>query len=110
MSDSSAVVRLSFALEAVAEVDPHLCLSHLAVLLTIARKPGCSPGDLIDELGISSASAARLVARVSDWETPVIKGLGLVRSEMDPYDRRKRNLFLTPEGQRLINRVVEALS
>jgi len=110
MQQNTGTLKMSLAVRAVSEIDPHLTLTHLGVLLVISRKPGCNPGDLITELGISSAAAARLVARVSDWENPVVKGLGLVSSEMDPWDRRKRNLFLTPKGQRLINRIEEVLA
>jgi DNA-binding MarR family transcriptional regulator len=107
MSDPQVLELFVHFLEVVREVDPYLTIAHAAVLLIIARNPGCSPSDLITELGLSSAATARVIARLSNWETPLSKGLGLVTSEIDPTDRRKRNLFLTAEGHRLINFIAE---
>jgi DNA-binding MarR family transcriptional regulator len=107
MNKEDNIILIFEVLNTIRSVDSNITVSHVLVLLTVALSPGCSPGDLIDEIGISSASAARLVVRLSNWEMLAIKGMGLISSEMDPFDRRKRSLHLTAEGQRLISRIRE---
>lgn len=102
-------LRLTNLMHVIRAVDPHMAIQHVLALLVIARKPGCSPGDLMTELETSSASAARIVARLSTWETPTIKGYGLIEVEMDMADRRRRLLWLTPAGQKLVCKMEEAL-
>lgn len=68
-----------------------LNLSQWRVLAAIAAKPGMSSAQVVTmtpmDKGIVSRAAASLVTS------------GLVRKKGDPADRRRSELFLTPQGQ-----------
>jgi len=109
VTNQAAALTLTNLMEVIREIDEHMAIQHVLALLVVARKPGCSPGDLVTELGTTSASAARIVARLSTWEMPTIKGYGLIEVEMSMADRRRRLLWLTPAGQRLIRKMEEVI-
>lgn len=110
MSNRTALLTLSNMLAEVREIDPYMHVQVLTALVVIARKPGCSPGDLIAEVGTTSASVARIIARLSTWEAKRAKGYGLIHVEMDVEDRRRRMLWLTPAGQKFIKRLEAVLA
>ena len=64
--------------------------AHHRALHFIASQPGLSVADLLDILGITKQSLARVLK-------PLVED-GLVRQEVGSDDRRKRLLFLTEEG------------
>lgn len=110
MTSNDRIQRLLRALDVARTLDPHMPVQYLLALLAISRNPGCSPGDLVVELGTSSASAARIVAALSTWERVGKRGHGLIHITISTADRRRRELWMTPEGQQLIARLEEALS
>ena len=109
MSETATLLKLPLALGVVRETDPGMHVQILLAMLVIARRPGCSPGDLITELDTTSASVARIIARLSTWETKSTKGYGLVEVEMDMDDRRRRLLWPTKQGQKFVKRIEEVL-
>lgn len=75
--------------------------AHHRVLYFVARRPGMTVANLLDLLGITKQSLNRiqkdLLAR------------GLIVQDVGKQDRRQRLLRLTPEGQKLEQRLFDDL-
>lgn len=74
--------------------------AHHRALHFIRSQPGLSVANLLDILGITKQSLARVLR-------PLIED-GLVRQEVGKDDRRKRLLFLTEKGQQFERMLAEA--
>ncbi len=98
------------ALQVVRTTDKHLPIQAFSALLVIYTNPGVAQHDLGTRLGTGTSLTARTIARLSEWERLNKKGLHLVRQETDPADRRYRLLYLTPEGERLVQTALRALA
>ena len=70
---------------------------HLIVLYT-GRHPGASQEDVVAFFALDKASVARGARR--------LEGLGHLRREQDPVDRRQYRLFLTQGGEEML-RIIE---
>lgn len=102
--------RLLAALEEVRKVDPEMPVQYLAALLLVYQNPGMSHRDLVSVLRFTSSAAARFAARMSERQSFSVPGLNLIVNETDPYDRRGRQMYLTPRGVRLMKAVEAVLS
>jgi DNA-binding MarR family transcriptional regulator len=84
--------------------------AHHRVLHFVSTNPGISIADLLDILRITKQSLARVLRDLIDG--------GYIEQHIGQHDRRKRLLYLTPQGQELhsqliapqINRFAEVLS
>lgn len=76
--------------------------AHHRVLHFVDRKPGLTVAELLDLLGITKQSLARVLKQLVDG--------GLVEQHEGPTDRRRRELSLTPQGSELIARLREPQS
>ncbi|MCA1946969.1 MAG: MarR family winged helix-turn-helix transcriptional regulator [Armatimonadetes bacterium] len=74
-----------------------------AVLFSIvAQRPGISPVEAADKLGIVRFSAYKAVADLSGGRKDAGgEGRDLIEQRVDPDDVRRRELFLTPKGKRV---------
>lgn len=86
------------------KVDPVMGSQTMAAFLYIAKNPGCSTADVGVHLGLSQASASRNVSallkdRVSHGE--MVEGYALAEQAIDPFNRRRRIINLTPRGRRV---------
>jgi DNA-binding MarR family transcriptional regulator len=97
-----AVVRV------VRDLNPRMEMQDLETLLLVAANPGCSPTDIEDKVGISNSAASRSAYRLSAEVVPGSPGLGLLTIEVDPKDRRRKQLYLTPVGQRFVTKLSNA--
>ncbi|MBO6640310.1 MAG: MarR family transcriptional regulator [Roseitalea sp.] len=76
--------------------------AHHRVLHFIDRKPGLTVAELLDFLGITKQSLARVLKQLVDG--------GFVRQDAGHGDRRRRELHLTANGAALIARLREPQS
>lgn len=88
--------------KALADVgDPTLALSQLELMALISRSDsGFKVSDVAEFMGVTNAAASRAIDRLVQR--------GLVDRTVAPHDRRAVELSLTPEGEALLNRVMEA--
>lgn len=100
--------KLSLALSVIRVLDDSIPAQTLAVFLEIARHPkdGISVNELATKCGLAGSSASRNVAALSEWHWLKRPGLGLVSSEADPMDTRRKIVKLTTKGERVIEQLV----
>ncbi|WP_111742153.1 MarR family winged helix-turn-helix transcriptional regulator [Leminorella richardii] len=70
---------------------PDLTKPQYAVMLAVAERPGIEQVELIDAAVSTKATLAEMLARM---ETR-----GLIRRERGTEDKRRRFIYLTPEGE-----------
>ena len=76
--------------------------AHHRVLHFVDRKPGLTVAELLEFLGITKQSLARVLKQLIDE--------GYVRQDAGSGDRRRRELHLTPKGTGLIAKLREPQS
>ncbi|WP_422048047.1 hypothetical protein [Shimia sp.] len=92
------------------QFDVKMQISTALALIYVAkfqdRPEGVTTADLQKWLGVSSAAASRNSYYWGDGTQDMPNaGFGLIRVEMDPMDRRKRVLRLTPRGEAFVNQL-----
>jgi DNA-binding MarR family transcriptional regulator len=97
------------------ETDEHANLSTFIIFLWIARKPGITVMEIVDRSGAPRSTVSRNVsylmsARRKSGKDGIHEGYGLILDQNNPLDRRQTNLYLTPKGQRVANRLAAAFS
>jgi DNA-binding MarR family transcriptional regulator len=70
---------------------PELTKPQYAVMRSIAENPGIEQVALTEVAVSTKATLAEMLSRM--------EARGLVRREQDPADKRRRFLFLTPQGE-----------
>src|SRR4029453_6512200 len=73
---------------------------HFGVLTLISASPGSAQRELVDR---SMIDASTMVAVIDELEER-----GLAERRPDPSDRRRRAVYLTPQGRRTLERAREA--
>lgn len=74
---------------------PELTKPQYAVMRSIAEHPGIEQVELTEVAVSTKATLAEMLSRM--------ESRNLVRREQDPADKRRRFVFLTPEGEDLLN-------
>jgi DNA-binding MarR family transcriptional regulator len=82
----------------------------IQALLVIAEFPGISVSELGEKLGLAQSSASRNVYALSNDKGKGVPGLDLIVSEINPMNRRQRQLSLSLKGQKFVARLKETLS
>ncbi|AMG53047.1 MarR family winged helix-turn-helix transcriptional regulator [Citrobacter amalonaticus] len=73
---------------------PDLTKPQYAVMRAIAERPGIEQVNLMEAAVSTKATLAEMLSRMEKR--------GLVRRENDPLDKRRRFVYLTPEGEALL--------
>ncbi|OQX33928.1 MAG: hypothetical protein B0D91_13375 [Oceanospirillales bacterium LUC14_002_19_P2] len=82
---------------------PSLDMAKVQILMVIAESPGLSVCDIAQELGERPHHIQFHVAMLAVGKRGREKhGMGLVYSPRDMFDKRRVNLQLTEQGQRLM--------
>lgn len=74
---------------------PDLTKPQYAVMRAIAERPGIEQVNLTEAAVSTKATLAEMLSRMEKR--------GLVRRENDPLDKRRRFVYLTTEGEALLN-------
>lgn len=102
------------------ELKSDLPVQTLQILLIVSQYPGIGMTELGKLLELSPASISRNVAELSEQSwikkpgpngrmTPQ-SGLGLLRADEDPYNRRFKMVTLTAKGLHVINNIRRVFS
>lgn len=96
---------LARSVEDFMELDKGLTLFQMYAFLLVATNEGQTQRWVEEKMGTSNATASRTIAKWLDFERPGKPGLGMIRSEVDPSDRRYRIVTLTPKGREFLNKI-----
>jgi hypothetical protein len=83
-------------------IDPELPMQHLELLLLAYTRPGVTHKQVSDRLETSASSVIRIYGRLAKH--------GWVESTVHPEDGRARQLWITPNGQQFIARLLSKVS
>lgn len=85
-------------------------LSFIRAAREEAREGPADSGEIARDLGISSAQMSRVYGVLSKWRRAASGGgYDVVDLKIDPTDRRRRRVYLTPKGKQLASRVARAV-
>ena len=98
------------AVEKLRELDNEMPAQLLSTLFYVASHKDCHKQALEEDLNFSTASGSRN----TDWLTAEHRiknrrGLGLITKTVDPSNRRRLQLALTPKGQVLVDQLKSIL-
>lgn len=97
-------------LEELRKLDAEMQLQTAATFILVAQRDGgITMKELADQLGISQASCSRNVAALSRWHRLNKPGHDLVIATEDPAERRRKIVFLTPKGKRVIKSLTDII-
>ena len=102
----SKIHRALKVIEEFRKIDPEMPIQQASAFMYIVTHEGCTMKAVAEHLGMSQAASSRNVAALSEWHRLKRPGAGLVTSEADPYEMRRKVITLTPKGKR----VAETLS
>ena len=105
VSRDTMLRKLESFLSQVMVIDDAMPIQQLAVFLAIARREGLSIAELAKALGLGRSSASRNVAALGDLHWQKKPGLYLVEDRIDPMELRKKQIYLTPKGRRLLEQI-----
>jgi DNA-binding MarR family transcriptional regulator len=94
--------------ELFSEIDPNMQISTVMVYCYVARRPGCTQKDIETAFEMTNAAASRNVSYWTSMKFYNTPGVGFLRREEDPTDRRYKILHLTDAGKRFLERLERA--
>ncbi|MBI1326712.1 MAG: winged helix-turn-helix transcriptional regulator [Alphaproteobacteria bacterium] len=89
------------------KIDPEFPLQYAISLAVISQNEGMSLTSLSEKTGLALSTISRIVGALSDYRANG-NPYGLVEIRLSPQERRKKELYLTEKGWKLINSI-EAL-
>ncbi len=84
-------------------VDPEFPLQYAICLCEIGLSPGISLTQISEKTGLALSTISRIVGALSDYR-PNGAPYGLVRMDVAPNERRRRELRLTDAGTSLLTK------
>ncbi len=100
--------KLQSALLELTQIDPEFPIAWAIVFLTIAQNEGASLKDIAEETGISMSVMSRTIGALSNTRR-MGKPYGIIIVKMAKDDRRRKELFLSAKGKRLLEKLKKAL-
>lgn len=104
-----AMLKLSAIIVELRKVSADMPMQQLDLYLRIVQRPGIGMDELAPLLGISQSSVSRNVAALSKFHRLGKPGLDLVEVRLDPRDSRRREIWLSPLGKKLADRLSKML-
>jgi hypothetical protein len=95
-------------------VNKDLPSQHIALLLAVAMQPGITMTELCTQLDMPQGSVSRNVKLMSHFcansGTKVTKnGYGLLKTDQAEVSRYRLSVFLTAEGERLVQKLAQVV-
>ena len=81
----------------------------IASYLYVASHNHCHKQALEEDLDLTTASSSRNTDWLSDQHRLNKPGLGLIKKEQDPANRRRQQLSLTSRGEQLLKQIEDLL-
>ena len=93
------------ALDKVRAIYPMMEITTLECLLVAALDEGTGVLHIGERIGVSKSAASRHVRFLSDRVSVDREGLKLVELRDDPLDYRRKGVYLTPKGHKLLKTI-----
>lgn len=100
--------KLQNVLNELAVIDSEFPLQWAVSFLEIAQNEGASLKDISEETGISMSVMSRTVGALSNYRR-MGKPYGIVVVKQAKDDRRRKELFLSAKGRRLIEKLEKSM-
>jgi DNA-binding MarR family transcriptional regulator len=101
--------RVLHAVDLLRGMDREMPAQVLATFFYIASHNNCHKQAMEEELEMSNSSGSRNTDWLSDLHRLRKPGLGLITKEIDPTNRRRQILTLTPKGEAIAKQIEEIL-
>ncbi len=95
------------------EFGPEISAYALSTLWIVALNPGIGPTQIAEDLKIPKGTVSRNIFKLSKKKVQLrngqseMSGLGLIKMmQDDPYDTRKKRIYLTQKGHETIERLI----
>lgn len=108
-SEARQARRLLSAIEEFRKLDPDMQMPMAATFLLVALNDGISRSDVRDRLDVAGSTATRNLMGLMSQGRLGRPGHGLIDQSVNPEERRWRMHSLTPEGRRLLGRLLQAV-
>lgn len=89
-------------------IAPDFPMQYAVCLLHISRDEGLSLTDLAKTTGIPLSTASRIIGALSNHRQRG-QAYGLVNVKVSTTERRRKMLYLTPHGKKIIHEIAEIL-
>lgn len=96
-------------LQGLRAVDPYIPTQTAECLLVVAMRPGITMQALSEATGLAQSSCSRNVAMLSKYHRLGKPGYDLVEAVDDPRERRRKVVYLTTNGRKLVNSVMKSI-
>lgn len=97
--DKTAIRRALGIFQEFRNLQPTMPIKTASIFTYIAANPGISMGELSKQTNTKQSTCSRIVAVLSEWEKYEVPGFGLVWTEDDPKERRRKLIHLTDVGE-----------
>ncbi len=105
---TNKLIKLQNALNELAEIDAEFPLQWALVFLEIAQNEGASLKDIAEETGISMSVMSRTIGALSNYRR-MGKPYGIILVKSAKDDRRRKELFLSAKGKKLLEKLKKAI-
>ena len=111
-NDGTVIRGMQEALSDIHRLSGELTTTQLRVLIFVMRRGKVTGTDICEALDMSRPTVSRSLATLSDENISRRAGdpVGFLSLQNDPTDRRVKYAVLTPKGQALADRIVEAFN
>jgi DNA-binding MarR family transcriptional regulator len=98
---------LASLMERLYAIHPDMTITQFHAFAHIAANPGITQRELIKLVGSSNDStASRTLGILTEYGNRNVDGLKLVKMRDNDEDRRVKNCYLTPKGERLLSDIL----
>jgi DNA-binding MarR family transcriptional regulator len=105
---SKKLKKLQTILQELIAIDPEFPIQWVTVFAEIAAEEGISLKDISDRTGISMSVMSRTIGALSNARR-MGKPYGLVMVKHAKDDRRRKELFLSTKGKKLVERLEKSI-
>lgn len=100
--------KLENVLNELTTVDAEFPLQWALVFMEIAQNEGASLKDIAEATGISMSVMSRTIGALSNYRR-MGKPYGIILVKSAKDDRRRKELFLSAKGKKLVEKLVKAM-
>ena len=109
LNDKQLLHKVSLLLTAFRAANPIMTIQTAHTLLLVAIHPGASVSELSNISGYKLSTISRNLLDLGSRNRKREPGLGLVSTEVDPNELRKKQVNLSSKGQALMHQLLDTM-